>query len=263
MKKIKNSMRVLIKLEAIKDFEYDLKYFHKLQGFFYKLLIGTKFENLHDKKGYKFFCFSNIFPISNFKEGDERNLILSSPSKIFILNMMEKLNEIIKFNKIINIGEMQFRIKGLSPLNIRINKNLKIISATPIIIRIPEKNYEKYNIPENFRKKRYVYWRPQYSFDAFIKQLEENLIKKYNEFYRTNIKIERIFEIFKFKKSIVNHVIINGKEQKLIGSIWEFYFTYVDKQQKKILKFGMDSGFGERNSFGFGFMNIIRGRESE
>jgi CRISPR-associated endoribonuclease Cas6 len=258
MKKIKNSMRVLIKLEAMKDCEYDLKYFHKLQGFFYKLLIGTKFENLHDKKGYKFFCFSNIFPIGNFKEGDERNLILSSPSKTFIFTIIEKLKELVKFDKTINIGEMQFKIKNFSPLNIKINKNLRIISATPIIIRIPERNYEKYNIPEKFRKKRYVYWRPEYSFEAFVKQLEENLIKKYNEFYGTKLEIERIFEIFKFKKSTVNHIIINGEEQKLIGSIWEFYFSYLDKKQKEILKFGIDCGFGERNSLGFGFINLIK-----
>ena len=141
-------MRILIKLEAIKDCEYDLKYFHKLQGFFYKLLIGTEFESLHDKKGYKFFCFSNIFPIGNFKEGDGRNLILSSSSKIFILTIMKKLNELIKYDKIINIGEMQFKIKNFSPLNIKIDKNFRIASATPIIIRIPERNYEKYNIPE-------------------------------------------------------------------------------------------------------------------
>ena len=64
--------------------------------------------------------------------------------------------------------------------------------------------------------------------------------------------------MFKFKKQVVNHVIINGKEQIIVGSIWEFWFSYLNKEQKKILKFGIDCGFGERNSLGFGFMNVVK-----
>jgi len=61
-----------------------------------------------------------------------------------------------------------------------------------------------------------------------------------------------------YKKSTCNHIIINGKEQKLIGSIWEFMFSRVDNERKKLLEFGLECGFGERNSLGFGFMNVVR-----
>jgi len=248
-------MRLLLELTSAKDCEYDLRYYHKLQGFIYSLFKDTPYSVLHDKKGYKFFCFSNIFPVpkdGKIKKGDKKNLLISSPDKLFINFLEEKVKE----RKEINIGEMQFEFNNVKRLNVKLKKNFEIITATPIIIRIPEKNYEKYKIPMEFRKKRYVYWRSMYSFEAFVKQLEENLIKKYNEFYKTSFSIDRIFEIFKFRKEVAIPLIINGKEQIVIGSTWSFHFTYLTKEQKEILEFGIDCGFGERNSLGFGFVNV-------
>ncbi|MEM5813402.1 MAG: CRISPR-associated endoribonuclease Cas6, partial [Candidatus Aenigmatarchaeota archaeon] len=77
-------MRILLKLISEKNCEYDLKYFHKLQGFIYSLLKETPYSFLHDKKQYKYFCFSNIFPIGEIKISDIRNLIISSPDILFI-----------------------------------------------------------------------------------------------------------------------------------------------------------------------------------
>jgi CRISPR/Cas system endoribonuclease Cas6 (RAMP superfamily) len=41
-------MRLLIKLQVLKDQAYDLKYPHKLQRFIYSLLDGTPYVKLHD-----------------------------------------------------------------------------------------------------------------------------------------------------------------------------------------------------------------------
>ncbi|MEM4710204.1 MAG: hypothetical protein QXT97_04435, partial [Candidatus Diapherotrites archaeon] len=54
-------MRLLCKLKARCSFDYSAIEPHKTQGFIYNQLLGTPFENLHDKKSYKFFCFSNFF----------------------------------------------------------------------------------------------------------------------------------------------------------------------------------------------------------
>ena len=250
-------MRLLVRLKSVKVSEYDLNYFHKLQGFVYKLLMDTDYKVLHDRKGYKFFCFSNIFPVGDVKAGEERNLIISSPDKVFIKVLEEKINKMMNDKTKINIGDYEFIIDDVSTFQQKLKRNVSLLSATPIVIRIPEKNYERYDIPVEFRKKRYVYWRPQYSFEAFVKQLEDNLIKKYNQFYHTNFEIENIFEVFKFKRPVVNHVVIKGKEKIIVGSIWEFKFSYLNLKQKKILEFGVDCGFGERNSLGFGFMNVV------
>ncbi len=46
------------------------------------------------------------------------------------------------------------------------------------------------------------------------------------------------------------------KEYKAIGSLWDFMFTRISREQKKVLDFGIDAGFGERNTYGFGFVNV-------
>lgn len=256
-------MRLLIKLKASKDMLYEKNYFHKLQGGIYGLIEDTGYYFLHEKIGYKFFCFSNIFPIPKGEKiitNESKSLLISSPDPIFITMLQRRLEEKRK----IHIGEMEFDVVEVKKIETKIGKNLKLISATPIIIRIPEKNYEKYEIPKEFRKKRYVYWRPQYKLEAFVKQLEENLKKKYLEFYEEPIEIERIFEGFKFIKGpIVNHVTIHGKDQIFVGSLWEFRFNYLTNEQIKILKFGVDCGFGERNSLGFGFMNPLNKKQAK
>lgn len=249
-------MRLLLTLRALKDFIYDIKYFKKLQGVIYSSLKDTKYSILHDKEGYKFFCFSNIFPVPpnyEINKGEIKQLLISSPDKFLIKTLHQQLD-----GKILYIGEMEFEVIDLKIFKLRIKKRCRLRSVTPIIIRIPEKNYEKYNIPLKFRKKRFVFWRPEYSFEAFVKQLEENLIKKYKEFFKENINIERIFECYKFVKPTVNHVIINGIEQMFVGSIWEFWFSHLSENQRRILEFGIDCGFGERNSLGFGFMNMMK-----
>jgi CRISPR-associated endoribonuclease Cas6 len=51
---------------------------------------------LHDKKEYKFFSFSDIFPLSkdgNIKRGDKKKLLISSPDKLFINFLEEKVKE--------------------------------------------------------------------------------------------------------------------------------------------------------------------------
>lgn len=99
-------MRLLIKLYSKSSFLYDNEYHHNLQGFIYSLLKNSKYHYLHDKKGYKFFCFSNIFPFSKYvQKGDIRYLVISSPDISFIDFLFESLNAIS--NNTINIGKMQ------------------------------------------------------------------------------------------------------------------------------------------------------------
>jgi CRISPR-associated endoribonuclease Cas6 len=142
-------MRLLIKLKAAKQFAYDLRYHHKLQGVIYKTIKETEYASLHDKKGYKFFCFSNIFPLSRdmiIREGEVKNILISSPDKFFIKMLRNKLDS----QKIVNIGEMQFEIQDISQLGVNLNKNTALISATPIIIRIPRKRLTARRIFDTF-----------------------------------------------------------------------------------------------------------------
>jgi len=246
-------MRLLLELSSQCNSAYEPSYYTKLQGFVYNLFRKSPYRVLHDKKGYKFFCFSNIFPIGDFKEGDKRHLLISSPDIGFIRTLQENLADL---KEDIHIGDLSFKVESVRLLQPKLRNNTRLITATPIILRIPKANYEKYGIKSD---KEYVFWQPEYSFEAFIKQLEENIFKKYNEFYGQKIDEFPIFEIFNFKKSTVSHVILDGREYRFFGSIWEFIFNGLkyDRKRMEILEFAIDCGFGERNTFGFGFVNVM------
>lgn len=58
-------MRLLVTLRCVGKCNYEMNYHYHLQGLIYGLINGTRYEYIHDKDGFKFFCYSNIFPISN------------------------------------------------------------------------------------------------------------------------------------------------------------------------------------------------------
>jgi CRISPR-associated endoribonuclease Cas6 len=250
-------MRLLLKLRATKNQAYDLKYHHKLQGFIYSLLDGTPYVRLHDRRGYKFFCFSNIFPPEDMKKGDARHLLISSPDVGLISILTNRLDRLQEEEQQVNVGDTSFGIEAVKALEPKIGKSCKLITGTPIVLRIPKEKFESYGIAPT-KDYDYVYWRKHWPFEPFVKQLEENLFKKYREFYGKKIEEFPIFEQFEFKKSVCNHVVLGGKEVRVFGSIWEFSFSYLDGKKREVLEFGLDAGFGEENSLGFGFMNVAR-----
>ena len=257
-------MRLLVTFRAAKDQSYERMYHHKLQGFIYGLLRDAGFAEVHEKEGYKFFCFSNLFPIGDMEKGDAVKLLLASPSAALLTAIKRALQGAAEERGVLNIGEMSFELMELKELVVKLSsKGLRVLTATPVIIRIPERNYERYGIPEAERKARYVYWRPKYSFEAFLKQLSENLIKKYNEFQKVELGNHDLFEQFVFRRPTATKVVIDGKEYVMVGSMWEFIWSYLDDVQRQVLEFGLDAGFGERSSLGFGFVNRkgLQGRD--
>ncbi len=248
-------MRLLIKLKSLKYCSYDKKYYSKLRGFLYSLQKGSGVFNRHEIDGYKFFSYSNIFPAQDMRYGESRHLIVSCPSSDFIYWLRGRLTEIQELKKPVEIGEMQFIAESVTNFTPKIMNNASLITGTPIVMRIPKEQYEQYGIKS---KRPYEFWRPEYDFNAFVRQLSDNLIKKYNKYYNKKIENQNLFEMFKFRKSVCVHRVEEGIEQRTIGSLWEFKFSHLEPEQKKILWLGLESGFGELNSSGFGFMNVVR-----
>ena len=244
-------MRLLVSLQTLENCAYDLKYHHKLQGFLYRLMEGTTYQGLHDHKGYKFFCFSNLFPPRDARTGETRRLIIASPNSNLIKVLEDRLAKVDEAH----IGDGAFRIIEMRELNPRVKEGCVLATGTPIVVRIPKERYVEYGIvPE--KPYTYVYWRKQHSFAAFVKQLEDNLKKKYKEYHEDEPTSEPVFEQFVFEKQVCNHVVFEGKEAKIFGSLWEFPLGILNERKRRLLQFGLDCGFGELNSLGFGFMNI-------
>lgn len=241
-----------------------MQYHYHLQGFVYSLLEGSRYHYVHDKEGFKFFCFSNIFPAYDLVKNDLRTLIISSPSSEFI----SYVNDILqKWNAGVAIGNMKFKIEHTEKLDTKLPAGpFTLITGTPIVIRIPREMYKAYGIEP---KGQYdsVYWRSDHPIDLFVSQIESNLAKKYAEYFnlgnnggkpagRENEKWFplSLFQKFKFKKQVSTRVPMKGFDQVVIGTVWEFGFSA--DANKDMIQFALDTGLGERNSMGFGFINL-------
>ena len=243
-------MRIILKLRSSTTFSINFEYHLKIQGFLYSILKNTSFDHLHDKKGYKFFSFSNIF--KDKSDVNLYNLIISSPSCKLIREIAYHLQKIRENNIPLEIGNI-FELKGFKILNYNLSFPIKIITASPIIIRIPLKRFLEYS--ENSTPYYMIYWRDSHPIGLFIEFLESNLKKKYYEYSNYAIK-DRIFEKFTFKKQVSTRILLENKFIPIIGSLWEFsFFEHVNQD---IQLFALDCGLGERNSMGFGFMNPIK-----
>ena len=143
------SMRILLSLQPICDIKYNNDYHYYIQGFIYNILRDTDYHYVHDKKGNKFFCFSNIFPYNSIlRKNRYYYLIISSPDNRLIESIHKNLSKCI--GKSVFFGSMKFNIISLKTFSIDIlsSKAFKLKTETPIIIRIPsdfiksEKKYE-------------------------------------------------------------------------------------------------------------------------
>lgn len=243
-------MRVILDLKSLDDFKTGFQYHHKVQGFIYSLLRNTEFENLHDKKGYKFFCFSNIFSANT--QSKNYKLIISSPSDKFIHQLSYQLEKIIENQIPVEIGSLFELIDftKIGPMNETFP--LSLITGSPILIRIPIEKFKDYSTdtaPYNS-----VYWRSSHPIHLFVEAVESNLKKKYMEFRGLQVS-DRLLEKFKFKKQVSTKIEVGNNLVPVIGTMWEF--TFSTSVTREFQLFCMDCGFGERNSFGFGFMNPI------
>ena len=182
--------------------------------------------------------------------------MIASPDSDFVRAMQSEAKKIE--GTVIKIGAMNFRLLDSRLLDARLPEDFeefRLITGTPIVARIPKYRLPEYGI-EPARDYDYVYWRKEYTPTAFIKQLEENLAKKYNEYYSAEVEPPPIVEKLHFKKQVAVPLQMKSAETTIIGTLWEFLFSHLNGLKRYMIQFGLDAGFGEMNSLGFGFMNL-------
>ena len=215
-------MRLLIKVKTVKDCRYEMQYHYHLQGFIYHLLNRSEYQTIHDKRGYKFFCFSNIFPVTaNLKTGDLRNLLISSPDSNFIFSLEKSIKNLT--NKEVVIGSMKFKIEQVTVIDtiIPIDSPFILITGTPIVIRIKREKYKQIGINPSMDYP-FVFWKSNYPIELFMSQIKDNLLKKYRKFYHNNSNGKNgnttyesfeeffLFQKFSFRKQVSSKIIMKG-----------------------------------------------------
>lgn len=212
---------------------------YTIQGFIYSVLKkDPKFNEFHNTAGFKFFNFSNIFPVSDFERNSLKKLIISSPNE----QLIKSLHNQLKYQN-------SFRLKNykmeLLKVEILRNKNCsKFISSTPIVLYEDNTNNRYYSFKQN----------PNFNF--FFERLKDNALKKYNAFYDNDFSLDsELFTNFEFGREVSVRLIKNNNKFIIIGSLWKNLEFNLTSQNKDFYNFLFDNGLGEKNSLGFGFLN--------
>ncbi|SFL74645.1 CRISPR-associated protein, Cas6 family [Methanobrevibacter olleyae] len=235
-------IRLILEFKSLNDCKYSDINKYDIQGFIYSLLkYDLVFKNYHDVVGFKFFNFSNIFPVSNFKKGTIKKLIISSPNSKFIYAVRDSLNE--KENLCLN--KLDIVIQSIKIINPK--ESNKFISSTPIVLF------------EDNSKNQYYSFKQNPDFDFFFNRLKDNAIKKYNAYTEKDFYLEdNLFNSFEFKREVSVRVRKNNNTFVIIGSLWKSLEIDINKENKDFYKFLLDTGLGEKNSLGFGMINDVR-----
>ncbi len=242
-------MRLLLTMKSLQNHKMNFEYHGKIQGFVYSFLKNSNFDQLHDKKGYKFFCFSNVF---RSKNSDNYHLIISSPNIELINYIYEEIKKIIDKRMLVSIDSLFLVIKVIKIPEKNLKYPLTIITQSPIILRIHvSKYYGKISHTAPYKS---ILWRSDHPVNLFIDALEDNMKKKYTDFTGKQIK-KQIFERYDFKKQVSTKIEQESSKVPIIGSLWEIEFSAAISSD--IQKFALDCGLGERNSLGFGFVNPV------
>lgn len=228
----------MVDLIPKENFSYSEINKHSIQGFLYSY-FKEEYPSFHDIKGFKFFCYSDIFPTSDYQEGEKKNIIISSPDKSFI----HFLNSRIKDEKV--IAGHKFDVKSRI-INVKFNNVW--ITGSPIVLYKDNKSNTYFSFE---RDKDLVF---------FLDRIKDNALKKFNAFYNEEFHFEdNIFDKLSFSKEVVVNTIKKGTQFIIIGSMWKVLEKeHLGKDTKNFYSFIMESGLGEKNSMGFGFVNPVR-----
>ena len=240
-------MRLKIDFKALNNGSYGGVDKHMVQSFIYNLLRGTEFDNMHNKPRFKFFTFSDIFPPSDFKKGEIKSLIISSPNAKFIKVLKESVSEI----ELVQLGQIRFEIHNYKIYKLNITNKFR--TGSPVVIYLDNRN----NIYFSFQK--------HGGLKFFLNRITENALKKYEAYYGRSIKLDGpLFDILepRVRNNKVDVAIVlskNGKKFLVIGTTWKLLMReYISPRERKLYEFIMDCGIGEKNSLGFGFLNPVR-----
>lgn len=191
-------------------------------------------QDLHMRKGYKFYCFNYLHPI------EYDNIYKANNVYEFNIRGLLYLDEI--YNNLKSFRNDHMVVLTIKKLNFTDKKIRSVRNITPMIASVNENGKQRsFNIiddDENIIKER-----------IFI-----NLVNKYETFYKKNfvVKYEDIFERIELLHKYP--IVVQYKDNKMFG--YKFKLTYKNTEvAQKYANFSMLVGIGEKNScIGCGYL---------
>lgn len=196
-----------------------------------------KLKSLHDTTGFKYYSFGGLLPVERNKpytKGNTYQFVIRSLDRDFIERLSTALRANID-NPHLLIVETHKKIIDQFFIS-------ELYSATPVIVTVDKDRY----------------WVKEDDLMLLHKQLQDNLEKKYQEFYSEPIKsLQSFIQLFELKNNRLQTIQTNKTHSD--GSFVKFYgnkFRIVpneDEVSQKLAFVALACGLGEKNSFGGGF----------
>lgn len=257
-------MRILTHLEANNEADYETAYHRSIRGRIWETLNDTRFEDRHDEPIPAGYCYSNPFPPSPMEPGDSRTLLISSVDEEMLANIAAGLLETPK----LDIKDMAFRVDDITSIETDVGEpGTEGVLHTPtgVCVRIAKSDCEEYGIDSPKGTGKQTYWEPDYGLEPFVDRVEDNLQQKHELYGRDELpgpaETEgRLFDSLELEKTMAMPVRISdsndGVDITIIASIWTLGYVVRDVAHRHHLNLALDAGIGERNGFGFGFLNL-------
>ena len=213
----------------------------------YSICQKDEYKQKHNQNVFNNYCFGSFFPIEKdklYKKGNTYYFTFRTIDEKFAKELSNLLRA--------NINNPYLQIVQVEKRDIKQFFISEIYSATPVIISLKKEN----------EKSHQLFWTLEKSGDILElqKQLQENLIKKYEEFFGEKLNVSQNFiqllEIKNHKPQSVCFTTTKNEMQKkirLIGNKFRI-IPNEDEISQKLAFLSLGVGLGEKSSYGGGFM---------
>lgn len=240
-------MQINISFTSDKDIVLPIHHNNIVQAFIYNNIDDKLAKLLHDGgyssngRSFKLFAFSRILGRVK-KENDKFNfgrvieVAVSSPLDHFCKSIANNM----LLNNDLFLGQNKIKTEAIQINNQTVDKDEIVVETLSGIVV-----YSTFIKPDN--SKYTCYFMPMES--DFNRLITDNLIRKYNALY--NKSIEGNIEVIPLNLSKQN--ITYYKKTIVKGASGKFLI----KGPKELLQIGLDTGFGSKNSQGFGCVKMV------
>lgn len=237
--------RLLLKFTSPKGVSSENFDKHYFQSLIYSRLQDIGIGHIHDGTKFRFFTFSDFFPSGPMKPGEQKSIIVSSPSIEFIKSLheaMERSDEVYLGNAILLLKETSMVEFSSSPA--------AFITGSPVVLY------------KDNRQNLYFSMKRGDSLAFFMLRIKENAVKRYRQFSgNKNFELPHpLFDSAVFNREVAVRVSKGKNKFIIIGSAWYKLERFRKlRRDEQFYRFLLDAGLGEKSSLGFGFLNPLKG----
>lgn len=213
----------------------------------YSICQKEEYVLKHNKNVFNNYCFGSFMPIQIdklYKKGNTYNFTIRTIDEKFATELVNLLRVNIN-NPFLQIVQVERR--DIKPFFIS-----ELYSATPVIMSLKKEDISSYQL----------FWTLEKSGDIIElqNQLQDNLLKKYEEFFGEKLEVNQNFiqllEIKNQKPQSIYFTTTKNEIQKrirLLGNKFRIV-PNEDEISQKLAFLTLGVGLGEKSSYGGGFM---------